>query len=115
VSFAAPVVNVASAARTTSGNSGAIGLVDAGGQLALLVNVTAASGTTPSMTLTVQWSHDGTNFADNDTAADTFTAITTTKTTVKTFPIKAPFYRVAWAITGTTPSFTFTVSSYLAS
>ena len=102
---------VPSAARTTSGNSGAIPCPKAF-NLAVGVNVTAATGTTPSLALSVEWSHDGVTFLTIDGAADTFTAITTTGTALKVFAVKAPFWRLSWAITGTTPSFTFTASRY---
>jgi hypothetical protein len=56
---------------------------------------------------------DGTTtFAPGDTA-DAFTAITTAVNRVKNFQVKAPHYRLVWAITGTTPSFTFSASSYV--
>lgn len=102
---------VASAARTTTGNSGAVA-TPAGANLAVLVNVTAVAGTTPSMTLSVEWSHDGGNtFAQADTA-DTFTAITAAGAKVKAFPVKGEHFRLVWTITGTTPSFTFAASAY---
>lgn len=103
---------VTSAARTATGNSAAIASGDTGAFLNLLADVTAVSGTSPSMTLTVEWSHDGTAFAQGDTA-DTFTAITAAAKKVKQFAVKAPYYRVVWTITGTTPSFTFSVSQYV--
>ena len=107
-------VVVASAARTTSGNSAAISTLvpsTSVGVINLAVHVTAVSGTTPSMTLTVQWSDDGTTFGNADTTADTFAAITATTDVFKQFPARAPFFRLSWAITGTTPSFTFSVNS----
>lgn len=104
-----------SAARTTTGNSGAsvpIGILTRSTNLSILVNCTAVSGTTPSLTLSVEWSHDGTTFAPAETA-DAFTAMTTTGSKVKTFTIKGDYYRVVWTITGTTPSFTFGLTSYI--
>lgn len=81
--------------------------------MSVLANVTAVSGTTPSMTLSLQWSHDGgTTWADAD-PVDGFTAITATGPKVKDFAVKAPHVRLAWAITGTTPSFTFDARSYV--
>ena len=103
-----------SAARTTTGTSTAVALnvnsqVSPGGALlGLLVNVTAASGTTPTLDLTVEWSSDGTNFVVGQ-PADALTQITTAVGAAKQFAIKAPFYRVKWTIAGTTPSFTFDV------
>jgi hypothetical protein len=98
---------LASSARTASGNQGSTFLpVRRADVLNVLVNVTAVSGTTPSLTLSLQWSNDGTTWADAD-AADAFTAITAAGVKAKQFPVKAQYARLAWAITGTTPSFTF--------
>lgn len=102
---------VASAARTTSSNSGGI-RGRFGESLALLVDVSAVTGTSPTLDLSVEWSHDGTTFAAAE-SADSFAQITGTKTTVKRFDAKGPFYRVVWATAGTSPSFTFSVSEYL--
>lgn len=79
--------------------------------LAVLLNVTAATGTSPSLTVEVQWSNDGTTFASAATP-DTFTAITATGAVVKSFPVKGRFCRLKYTITGTTPSFTLTATGY---
>jgi len=100
---------VPSAARTASGNSGA--LTVNGTNLCLGVNVTAFAGTTPSMALTVEWSFNGVNFGPGETAVS-FAAITGAKTTTQRFPAQAPYYRLVWALTGTTPSFTFTANAW---
>lgn len=104
-------VLAASAARTTTGNSGNTFIATEGGILSLLVDTTAVSGTTPSMTVSVQWSNDGASWATAD-PADTLTAVTATGTVVKSFTTRAAFARASWAITGTTPSFTFSISAY---
>jgi hypothetical protein len=113
MAFDDPVTVVASAARTATGNSDLIKSEDLGETVALLADVTAVSGTTPSMTLSVEWSNDGTNWATPETA-DAFAAITAAAKKVKTFERKAAFNRVVWTITGTTPSFTFSVWEYVA-
>lgn len=103
-----------SGAQTTTANSGSIVL---GGDtqfasaewLSLVVDVTAVSGTTPNLALTLEWSLDGTTWATTDPTPDGFTAITATGTKIKRFPVLANFYRIVWTITGTTPSFTFSV------
>lgn len=100
-----------SAARTTTGNGSTIPVPAASTEVAILLDVTAVSGTTPSMTVTVQWSNDATNWADADGTADSFAAITAASKKVKTFPTRAKFARLSWAITGTTPSFTFSASA----
>lgn len=108
-----PTVVAGSAARTVTGNSGSQTLLDEGELLAVLLDVTAVSGTTPSMTVSVEWSQDGgTTFAQSD-PADALTAITAAAQKVKSFVIKAPHYRLVWTITGTTPSFTFSARSYV--
>lgn len=109
-----PQVVVPSAARTATGQSAALGIggVAPSGQadtVALAVDVTAVSGTTPSMTVSVEWSFDGTSFFVAD-VADAFTAITAAKKVVRLFDVKASLYRVVWTISGTTPSFTFSVT-----
>lgn len=97
----------ASAARTTSGDSGVLG--DNYGLFSTLrveVDVTAVAGTSPTLTVTVQDSLDGTNW--NAVAATaSLTAVGRTVLNVTT-----PFarrLRVAWAVGGTAPSFTFAV------
>lgn len=105
-----PRTVAASAARTTTGNSGVVGALEPSEKVAILLDVTAVSGTSPSMTVSVEWSHNGTTWATPETA-DAFTALTATASKVKTFDVKGKFLRVVWTITGTTPSFTFSVSS----
>lgn len=108
---------VAAAARTATGQSAAIQVDGAQGpcypkRVSLLVDCTAASGTTPSMVVSVEWSMDGTNWANTDPTPDAFAAITAAKKCVKKFDVKAPFYRIVWTVTGTTPSLTFSVTEY---
>jgi hypothetical protein len=100
---------VAGAARTVSGNSGP--LIVGYSPLNIEVEVTAASGTTPSLTLAVQWSVDGVNFAPVDTTPDQFAAITAVGNDLKQLIVKGSWMQVVWTITGTTPSFTFSVSA----
>lgn len=103
---------VTSAARTTTGNSAAIAC-EKGLNLNLMVEVTASSGTTPTLDFTVEWSMDGTNFGSLQ-AAESFTQITAaTVRRLQQFPVKAPFFRLVWTIAGTTPSFTFQATRYV--
>lgn len=102
---------VLSADRSTSSNSGAIGLGKSL-NVGVMVEVTAHSGTTPTLDLSVEWSMDGTNFAPAQ-AADSFTQITTTdQRVIKLFAVKAPFFRLVWTLGGTTPHYTFSASRY---
>lgn len=98
-----------SSARTATGQGTGILLDGTAESLAVSVLVTAVSGTTPSCTFTVEWSNDGTNWAQGD-AADTFTAITATGNKVKSFTVKGLMARLVWTISGTTPSFTFSAT-----
>ena len=100
---------VTSAARTTTGSSSAAYAGDAD-KVNLLASVTAVSGTTPSLTLSLSWSNNGTTWFTAE-PNDVFTAITAAGNVAKQFSVKAPYYRVNWAITGTTPSFTFSVTA----
>src|SRR5262249_62004949 len=101
-----PVLIVASAARTATGNSGALGFDFSGSNLELLIDVTAVSGTSPSLTPSVEWSMDGgTTWAQAD-PADVMTAITAVGTKVKEFSAEAPVFRGVWALSGTPPRFT---------
>jgi hypothetical protein len=114
------VTAVASAARTTSGNGAAIlpyrpdsTSQDMGDQLCLLLAVTASGGTTPTLTVGIEWSHDGgVTWAPAETP-DAFTQVTGTGNKVKTFPVKGPTYRIVWTIGGTTPTFTFGVTAFI--
>jgi hypothetical protein len=108
------VVATASGSGQTWTNDGATGVI-------AWVNVTAVSGTTPSATFRLQWSPDlGTTWVDWDTTNLQSTAVTTATTvTLKAGPglpvtantskndVVPRRLRVAYTITGTTPSFTF--------
>lgn len=102
-------VVVASAARTTTGTSSALDAPE-GFDLVLSASVTAASGTTPTLDLSVEWSSDGGTTWYTADPVDTFTQITTTAARVKRFTVKGTEYRVRWTVGGTTPSFTFAVT-----
>ncbi len=67
--------------------------------LSVLIRVTAINGT-PSLTVEVQWSNDGTNFV-SATTADTFTALTAVGTALKTFNIKGRFARLKYTFSST--------------
>ena len=98
---------VTAQAITATGNE-ATGHSIVGDSLSVEIIVSAVSGTTPSATFSVQWSDDGVNFAAA-TPADVFTAITAVGNAVQRFTSKGGFYRIAWVVTGTTPSFTTTI------
>jgi hypothetical protein len=122
---------VPSAARTTSGNGDwldleAISKAPAGNYLFVLrfqVNVTAVSGTSPSLTVFLEDCVDGANNANSVAAS---AAISTVSRVILTsgprgdayptnfaWPFNASRARIRWAISGTTPSFTFDVKGVL--
>ena len=102
---------VPSAARTANGNGDTVtgwhaAAVAWSGAPQSRLAITAASGTTPSLTVIVEDSPDGSTW----TTRDTYPAQTTTGTVTRALPTTlAAYQRVRWTITGTTPSFTFSV------
>lgn len=65
--------------------------------------VTAVSGTTPSMTPKIQGKNASGNYVDLATGT-AMTAVGSQSILVEDVPLT---YRIAWTISGTTPSFTF--------
>jgi hypothetical protein len=97
---------VASAARTATGNSGNLPGYGGANTLRVQLDVTAASGTTPTLDVVVQDTLDGTNY----NTIGTFAQKTTTGREV--INVTTPFadrLRILHTIGGTTPSFTFSV------
>ncbi len=80
--------------------------------LSIITAVTAASGTLPSLTVTVQWSHDGTTWADDAAGTDSFGPFATVGAKVSRIAVKGPWMRVAWSISGAAPSITFSVTAF---
>lgn len=96
------------AAQTANGQTAALSGWGEVAQMRLQLNVTAVSGTTPSMTVQIQDSPDGVNWYNVTGGA--FTAVTAVG--VQALNITGPVFdkiRAQWTITGTTPSFTFDV------
>jgi len=129
---------VASAARTTSSNSGAILLTDGRfDNFLVALNVSAASGTSPTLDVYIQQSLDGgTTFVDvarfaqqttttsnshyinlasgaNNVVAGAVGDATISASAIGTTLISQTL-RVKWVVGGTSPSFTFSVQSYRA-
>lgn len=59
-----------------------------------------ASAVGTSLDLEVQWSPDGVNFGSADTSADSFAQLTAAGTAALSVSVKAPFYRIAWTLSG---------------
>jgi len=97
---------VASAARTTTGVGSWLSS-DEFGAATLALDVTAASGTTPTLNVTVETRGSS---ADSARSVGTFAQKTAVSAERKTFPGFDNEYRVTWTIGGATPSFTFSVT-----
>lgn len=97
-----------SAARTATGTGSVSEETAHRRNLALVLAITAASGTTPTLDVTVQTSRDGSTWY----TAGTFTQATTTGTERKVFALDR-YVRVIWTIGGTTPSFTWSAAGEL--
>lgn len=116
------VTLVESAARTVSGDSGTLeGFGDVSALRAQL-DVTAASGTTPTLDVVIEDTLDGTNwntiatFAQKTAVGVEVINAHPEKAESATFqPLFARRWRIRWTIGGTTPSFTFSVAASLKS
>lgn len=107
-----PAAPTISQVATTSGNSGDIA-VDTFDQLAIDINISAVSGTTPSATFT--WNRkgsDGVYYPIWTSSAQTAAGKVSASIGMggPTNHSIGQTGRLDWAITGTTPSFTFTAS-----
>lgn len=96
---------LASAARTTSSNTPTF-TIPRGANIRLLLAVTAVSGTSPSLTVSLQGQTEPGNWVDLTSIA-AFTAVGNATALIQVAPRNC---RITWTITGTTPSFTFDAS-----
>lgn len=87
--------------------------VGTGDDLAVMIDATTVTGTSPSMTVSVQWTNDGGTTWFTADPADTFTALTAAGKVTKLFTIKGLGARLNYDITGTSPSFTFAAHSVI--
>lgn len=99
------------AARTTSGVQSVPLDVSLMSEMSAFLIVGTVSGTSPSLTVTLQDSPDGINWAN----VYSFPAVTASNNVLRAgwsdFKFSLGRYlQVAWTVTGTSPSFTFSVS-----
>lgn len=94
-----------SGTRTTTG-SGVVVETGDRGTLRLTLTVTAASGTSPTLDVSIETSHDGTTWR----SLGAFAQKTTVVTERKSFTGADRFVRATYTIGGTTPSLTFAVT-----
>lgn len=100
---------VASAARTASGSSTPSQGWGAASTIRAQLDVTAAAGTSPSLAVLIEDSLDGTNW----NTVGTFAAKTAIgREVINITALFAERVRVSWTVTGTSPSFTFSVTVY---
>lgn len=110
-----------SSARTATGTGQAQSNRDCMGAV-LAIKVSAVSGTSPTLTVKVQGSANGTDWYDiNGAVTATINSVSTVHMTVRpgvtavaNVALAQPiprFWRVAWTIGGTSPSFTFSVDA----
>lgn len=97
-------VSLKASAAETASTSGTGVEIDAG-SLSLLLDVTAASGTSPTLDITIEGSPDNSTWF----TLGTFTQKTAVSSERKAFP-GAAFVRSRSVVAGTTPSFTYSVT-----
>ena len=102
--YAAMQPILTSAARTTSGQS-SVFAVGEFSRLVFYIDVTAASGTNESMIVKLQESPDQTNFWDLETVEITDDGDYRISTAEHT-----KYVRISYVISGTSPSFTFSIN-----
>jgi len=104
-----------SAAETATGQSADFGEFGSFMRAVLYLNVTAVSGTTPSMTVKLQERSPavtgGQYFDPSGYAFTAATGVTSERKVID--PLYAVRYRAVWTISGTTPSFTFSLVAVL--
>lgn len=98
---------VASAARTATGSSPAVEVGALAALRGLLLDITAASGTSPTITVAVETSSDSATWY----TVGSFAQRTGVASERKSFSGLDRFVRLTWTIGGTTPSFTFSVTA----
>lgn len=102
------VTVLASGTVTATGNSAGAD-VGGAGTLRAQVQVSAASGTSPSLTVTIQTSHDNGATDPWRTAGAAYGALTAAGNSPYQAMVVDRYVRVAYTVAGTTPSITFSV------
>ena len=100
------------AARTSTGQTSGIDLKNYDGDVVFLLDSAAGTGTSPTLDVTIEDSADNSSFAAITGAA--FTQVVGAASAQKLVVNKDSarrYVRVKYTITGTTPSFTFSVNA----
>jgi hypothetical protein len=103
------VTVLASGAVTATGQSTGID-VGGAGTLRAQVVVSAATGTTPSLTVTIQTSHDNGSTDAWRTAGAAYSALTAAGSSPYQCFAVDRYVRVSYVVSGTTPNITFAVN-----
>lgn len=98
-------VALASAARTASTTSGPVAAAGQATSAVLAVHCTAASGTTPTLDVSLEESADGSSWSA--ITGSSITQLTAAGNRLATALVTKNFVRATVTIAGTTPSFTF--------
>ncbi len=78
-------------------------------ELVLFLDVTASSGTSPTLDISVEWSMDGVKFAIPPTAQAFAQAAEADLAQVLVVPVLGTSYRLVYDLEGTSPSYDFTI------
>lgn len=106
----------ATAARTTTGNATGVDMQQYDGDVVLILDSAAGTGTSPTLAVTIEHSDSlGSGYTAITNAA--FASVTTTASQQKLVISKDEarrYVRVTYTLGGTTPSFTFSVNGVAA-
>lgn len=80
--------------------------------LGVVLDVTSVGGASPSVVFGLQWSMDGSIWADADGFHDEFAPITGPVTVARRFDCKAPYWRAYVNVSGDGASFTGSANAY---
>lgn len=98
-----------SASRTADGNSGNGLFIGNNSEAVVYLDITSATGTSPTLDIVIEDTIDGTNY---DTVAS-FTQATGVSRQIKRINNLSRYLRVSYTFGGTTPDFTFSVRAYV--
>jgi hypothetical protein len=106
------VVDLNTLTETSDGDS--VAFRSDGDVIVIAADVTVFSGTTETLDLEIHWSGDGTTFAVDPAGVDAFPAqILAVGQHFARFPVKAPLWRLNYAIGGTGVDLDFKVNAIL--
>lgn len=97
---------VVSAVRTASGGTGTLTGFGSAASIRAQLDVTAVSGSSPTLDVVLEETFDGTNWS----TVKTFAQMTAPGRGIVSTSDFTNRLRIRWTITGTTPSFTFSVT-----